>query len=42
MRNLVIGFVVGVVVATVGFSGIARMLDNGVRVIQEQSIRAGK
>jgi len=42
MRNLVIGFILGVVVTTVGFSGIARIMDNGVREIQEQSIRAVK
>ena len=37
MRNLVIGFVLGLVVATVGFSGVARMLDRGVETIQTQS-----
>jgi capsular polysaccharide biosynthesis protein len=37
MRNLVIGFILGVVVTTVGFSGIARMLDKGVQTIQTQS-----
>jgi capsular polysaccharide biosynthesis protein len=37
MRNLVIGFVAGLVVATVGFSGVARMLDRGVQTIQNQS-----
>ena len=31
------GFVVGIVVASVGFSGIARMLDRGVETIQNQS-----
>ena len=37
MRNLVIGFVLGLVVATVGFSGIARIMDRGVQSIQEHS-----
>ena len=37
MRNLVIGFVVGLVVSAVGLSGIARMFDRGVQTIQEQS-----
>jgi len=37
MRNLIIGFVLGLIVATVGFSGIARMVDRGVNAIQEQS-----
>ena len=37
MRNLAIGFILGLVVATVGFSGVARMLDRGVETIQTQS-----
>jgi len=37
MRNLIIGFVLGLVVATVGFSGIARILDNSVETIKTQS-----
>ena len=37
MRNLIIGFVLGVVVTTVGFSGIARIMDKGVQTIQTQS-----
>lgn len=39
MRNLIIGFVLGLVVAAVGFSGIVQMLDSGVQEIQQQSIR---
>jgi len=37
MRNLAIGFVFGLVVSSVGFSGIARMFDKGVQTIQTQS-----
>lgn len=37
MTKLVIGVVIGIVIATVGFSGIARLLDRGVQTIQEQS-----
>jgi hypothetical protein len=37
MIKLFIGFVLGVVVSTVGFSGIARMLDNGVNKVKEVS-----
>jgi hypothetical protein len=37
MSKLLIGFVLGIVVATVGFSGIARMLDNGVNKVKEVS-----
>lgn len=37
MRNLFVGFVLGLIVATVGFGGIARMLDRGVETIKTQS-----
>jgi hypothetical protein len=37
MRNLIIGFVLGIVVATVGFSGVARMLDNGIGAVKTHS-----
>lgn len=37
MRNLVIGFILGLVVATIGFSGVARLLDRGVETIKSQS-----
>ena len=35
MSKLLIGFILGIIVATVGFSGIARMLDNGVNKVKE-------
>ena len=37
MRNFIMGFVAGLVVATIGFSGVARLLDRGVEVIKTQS-----
>jgi hypothetical protein len=37
MRNFVIGFVLGIVVATVGFSGVARILDNGIGAVKSTS-----
>ena len=37
MMKFVAGFVAGVVVASVGFTGIARMLDRGVDTIQQTS-----
>lgn len=42
MRNIAIGFVLGVVVATVGFSGVARILDNGVSTVKHQSQELAK
>ena len=37
MTKFVVGFVLGVVVATIGFSGVARLLDSGVEVVKEKS-----
>jgi hypothetical protein len=37
MSKIIIGFVLGVVVASVGFGGIARIMDKGVQTIQTQS-----
>ena len=37
MSKLFIGFILGVVVSSGGFSGIARMLDNGVNKVKEVS-----
>jgi hypothetical protein len=37
MRNFVLGTVFGLVIATVGFSGLARMFDKGVYTIQQTS-----
>lgn len=42
MRNLIIGFVLGLIVATVGFSGVARLLDKGVETIKTQSQELAK
>ncbi len=37
MRNLAIGFVLGLVVATVGFSGVARILDKSIDSVNTHS-----
>lgn len=42
MRNLVIGFILGLVVATVGFSGLARMFDKGIDTVKTQSKELAK
>ena len=40
MKNFILGTVFGIVIATVGFGGIAKLLDNGVNktkaIVQEQ------
>ena len=37
MRNFILGTVFGIVIATVGFSGIARLLDRGVDTVKTQT-----
>ena len=37
MKNFVLGAIFGLVIATVGFSGLARMFDKGVQIIQQTS-----
>jgi hypothetical protein len=37
MSKLIIGFILGLIVAAVGFSGIARIFDRGVQTIQQTS-----
>jgi hypothetical protein len=35
--KLIIAFVLGIIVGSVGFSGVARILDRGVGMVQEQA-----
>ncbi len=42
MKGFILGTVFGIVICTVGFSGIARMLDTGVNKVQEISKEAAK
>ena len=42
MTKILIGFVLGIIVATVGFGGIARMLDRGVDTVKTQSQEMAK
>lgn len=42
MKLFIIGFVFGIVVVSVGFSGIARIFDNGVAKVQSISKEAAK
>ncbi len=37
MKMFIVGTIFGLVLATVGFSGIARMLDKGVDTVKEKS-----
>ena len=42
MTKLLVGFILGIVVSTVGFSGIARMADRGVDKFKEVTIEQTK
>ena len=42
MKNFLIGTVFGIIVATVGFSGIAKLLDNGVEKVKQVTVEQTK
>jgi hypothetical protein len=42
MKNFIVGTIFGIVVATVGFSGIARMLDNGIQKTKAIAVETAK
>ena len=42
MKTFIIGAIFGIVVATVGFSGIAKMLDNGVEKTKTIAVESAK
>ena len=42
MKGFIFGFILGVSSATVGFSGLAPIFDNGVRTIQQTTINAAQ
>ena len=42
MKGFVLGIVFGILICTVGLSGIAKILDNGVAKVQEVSKEAAK
>ena len=42
MKGFILGTVFGVMIVTVGFSGMARMFDNGLAKVQEISKEAAK
>ena len=42
MKAFVLGAVFGILICTVGLSGIAKILDNGVSKVQEVSKEAAK
>jgi hypothetical protein len=42
MKNFIFGTIFGIIISTVGFSGIARMLDNGIQKTKAIAIEQSK
>lgn len=42
MKGFIIGTIFGLILATVGFGGIARMLDKGIDTVKTQSQEMAK
>jgi hypothetical protein len=42
MKNFIVGTIFDIVVATVGFSGIARILDNGLEKTKSIAVETAK
>lgn len=42
MKNFVLGTIFGIIVSTIGFAGVARVLDKAVNVTKEQAVKATK
>ena len=42
MKTFILGTIFGIVIATVGFSGIARMLDNGIQKTKDIAVETAK
>lgn len=42
MKNFILGTLFGLVIASVGFSGVAKLLDNGVSKVQSVAKEATK
>lgn len=42
MKGVLVGFILGLIVATVGVGGVARILDRGVDTVKSQSQELAK
>ena len=42
MKSFILGTVFGIVISTVGFSGVARMLDNGIQKTKDIATETAK
>ena len=42
MKTFILGTIFGIIVATVGFSGIAKMIDNGIEKTKTIAVESAK
>lgn len=42
MRNFILGVIVGIIVSTIGFAGLAKWLDKGVNKVKQVSTEITK
>lgn len=42
MKNFILGTIFGIIVSTIGFAGIAKVLDKAVDVTKQQAEKAAK
>ena len=42
MKTFIVGVIFGIVIATVGFSGIAKIMDNGINKTKEIAVESAK
>lgn len=42
MKAYIAGVITGIIIATVGFSGVVKIFDNGVKQVQDYSKEAAK
>ena len=39
MFNFIVGFILGIVVATIGFTGVIKAFDNGIETVKNVSVK---
>lgn len=42
MKSFMVGVVFGIVISTVGFSGLAKIVDNSLNQVKERSVEMAK
>ena len=42
MKSFILGLLFGIVISTVGFSGIAKLIDNGVDRVKQVTVEQAK